>query len=79
MVYVRQSDIDGATKLLDRLRNIVGSTPVKVEGGNEVKVTFSAGVVSLENSNDWRKSLTQADEALYQSKERGRNCVTKVS
>ena len=79
VVYVRQSDIDGATKLLDRLRNIVGSTPVKVEGENEIKVTFSAGVVSLENSNDWRKSLTQADEALYQSKERGRNCVTKVS
>ena len=79
VVYVRQSDIDGATKLLDRLRTVVGSTPVKVEGGAEIRVTFSAGIVSLENSNDWRKSLTQADEALYQSKESGRNCVTKVS
>ena len=79
VVYVRQANIDGAKKLLDRLRNIVSSTPVKVDGGDDIHVTFSAGVVSLETSTDWRKSLTKADEGLYQSKESGRNRVTKVS
>jgi two-component system cell cycle response regulator len=79
VVYVRQSDLEGAKKLLDRLRNTVHETSVKVEGGDDINVTFSAGVVSLHESNDWRKSLGKADEGLYQSKESGRNRVTEVS
>lgn len=78
VVFVRQSDLKGAKVLLDRLRDIVGSTAVKVEEGDDITVTFSAGVVSLKESKDWRKSLSKADEGLYQSKASGRNRVTEV-
>jgi diguanylate cyclase (GGDEF)-like protein len=79
VVYVRQSDLEGAKRLLDRLRNIVGGNMVKIDGGDSINVTYSAGVVSLSDSNDWRQSLAKADEGLYQSKAGGRNRVTEVS
>ena len=79
VVYVRQSDLEGAKILLDRLRNTVSANTVKIEDGADINVTFSAGVVSLSVSNDWRESLSKADEGLYQSKASGRNRVTEVS
>lgn len=78
VVYVRQSDLVGAKKLLDRLRNLIGTTVISIGVAREIAVTFSAGVVSLENASDWRESLTRADQGLYRSKENGRNCVTVV-
>ena len=78
VVYVRQSDLEGAKVLLDRLRMIVSETAVPIAADQTLKVTFSAGLVSLADCNDWRSALTRADEGLYKSKEAGRNRVTEV-
>lgn len=78
VVYIRQSDLSGAKVLLDRLRDIVGEKQVPIAEGQSLSVTFSAGLVSLANFNDWRAALTLADEGLYKSKENGRNRVTEV-
>jgi diguanylate cyclase (GGDEF)-like protein len=79
VVYVRQSDLEGAKVLLDRLREFVANTSIALGTGQSLSVTFSAGLVSLVNAPDWRTALTRADEGLYMSKENGRNRVTEVS
>lgn len=78
VVYIRQSDLPGAKTLLDRLRELVANTKISLPTGDSLSVTFSAGLVSLQDSQDWRNALSKADEALYQSKENGRNRVTEV-
>jgi diguanylate cyclase (GGDEF)-like protein len=45
----------------------------------ELKVTISVGVVSSESSSNFGDLINKADEALYQSKQTGRNKVTAFS
>ena len=78
VVYVRQSDLEGAKTLLDRLRVKIAETDIPLPGGGSLNVTFSGGIVSLSETSDWRMALTKADEGLYQSKQGGRNQVTEV-
>ena len=70
---------EGAMILLDRIREEF-SKEVFVSAAGEFKVTFSAGVVSVnEHNNNKEKILDEADKALYQSKASGRNRVTPYS
>jgi len=78
VIYVRQSDLNGAKILLDRIREFIAETEIPLPETDPLRITFSAGLVSLEHVLDWRNALTRADEALYQSKEGGRNKVTEV-
>jgi len=48
-------------------------------GVPELKVTVSIGVVSSEASSNFEELMKKADEALYQSKNSGRNKVTVYS
>ena len=43
--------------------------------GREVKVTLSGGIARAEEGADAESLLRDADAAMYQAKERGRNCV----
>lgn len=57
-----------ANKLLDKIRNHIFS---------EVnKLTASAGVNSFSKNKSIEATIYNADQALYQSKENGRDCVT---
>ena len=76
LIYIRQSEIEGAQSLIEKLRERVSKTVIALRAGQTLSVTFSAGLVSLKNFDDWKAALTQADEALYVSKENGRNQVT---
>lgn len=78
LIYVRQSDLAGATILLNRLREMVSQLQVVIPGQTTLSITFSGGLVALQGATEWRISLAQADEALYLSKEAGRNRVTVV-
>lgn len=44
-------------------------------GTDEFKVSFSAGVASTNHYQDLDSLLAAADQALYNSKEKGRNCI----
>jgi diguanylate cyclase (GGDEF)-like protein len=44
--------------------------------GQQFRVTFSAGIVDLGNNMSLPHAINQADQALYKSKEAGRNAVT---
>lgn len=76
VLYIRQTGIEGALVLLNRLRERVAATDIPLEDGRDLRVTFSSGVAPLAGINHWRDAFKMADEALYKSKELGRNCVT---
>lgn len=44
---------------------------------NNLKVTCSFGVASMEKGDDKESILKKADDALYGAKNSGRNCVGK--
>ena len=63
-----------AAKLAERFRTACADHDIRLADGQLVRVTFSMGMadaseVSLETA------LNRADEALYEAKRRGRNCV----
>lgn len=63
-----------ATELAERARRMVHERPVKY-GNKEISVTISIGISLLtpgQNAADW---LKRADDALYQAKASGRNCM----
>jgi diguanylate cyclase (GGDEF)-like protein len=67
-----------AIKYAERLRNLVSFLEFKTDRGEMVKVTMSAGIVTIEdagssNSTDFIKS---ADLALYRSKNAGRDRIS---
>src|SRR5690554_3282691 len=57
------------------LRELLASVPVKMEGGESITLTLSAGVASLEPGETLDGLLARADEAMYAVKQGGRDRV----
>jgi diguanylate cyclase (GGDEF)-like protein/PAS domain S-box-containing protein len=71
-IVLPQTDAIGARSIGERLRTAVQSADWAKQ-----PVTISVGICSLEPSvRDHSEMVARADEALYQSKRDGRNCVT---
>lgn len=75
MAVLPATHSDGALILAERLRTRLAATPV-THGNLAITVTASAGLA------EWRPGMRRyenlikaADQALYQAKEQGRNCV----
>lgn len=79
ILYIRQSGLDGATVLLERLRADIEALEISLPDGQSLKITISSGVVPLAGFGDWKSAFQRADEALYASKSGGRNLVTSYS
>jgi diguanylate cyclase (GGDEF)-like protein len=80
VVVLEETNLAGAGKVAERLREAIASTPVRTRAGM-VNVTVSIGVSGLESAVDRREItveslLSMADVCLYASKEGGRNRVT---
>ncbi|MCL0034187.1 diguanylate cyclase [Thermodesulfovibrionales bacterium] len=73
------TDKAGALSLADKMREAVSSH--KFTGKDEhVCITFSAGISSVpEDGTEATEVLEKADDAMYQSKRNGKNCVTIFS
>lgn len=71
------STCDQAFAALERIRDAVEAEPIRL-GEIHVSITVSVGLASLiEKDEDFDKLLIKADQALYQSKQAGRNKVTR--
>jgi diguanylate cyclase (GGDEF)-like protein len=78
-----QTDAEEAVHLAERIRLEISSTPI-VNGGQPLSITVSVGVSRvLPSAHDrdlqalGRRLFAEADAALYQAKERGRNRVVR--
>ena len=76
-VVLPETGVEGALRVAERVRESVAAMRFLVKE-TPVPVTVSVGVVALIPPADGRYTdmLSMADEALYQSKENGRNRVT---
>lgn len=79
-VVAPATDEEGARTLAESLREIVAVTPHPTEHG-ELSATVSIGVAHCPHGalRELRDLLAEADLALYQAKQTGRNCVVDLS
>ena len=76
-VILPEVDIDGGYIVAERIRKLISDHPFP--GSKEpLHVTVSLGVAEFDpdNIHSVSEMVNEADKALYQSKENGRNCVT---
>ena len=75
-VLIRGDETHGY-ELAERLRRAIETAAIEVRGGMEVFCTVSAGVATYPvGAADETELVERADDALYESKRRGRNRVT---
>lgn len=79
VILLVENDLDTAQQVAERLRLVIASTPFEVEG-HPLSLSASIGVAALTRQVRTLDALVEcADEALYQSKNSGRNRVTLYS
>ncbi|MBA3471215.1 MAG: diguanylate cyclase [Herpetosiphonaceae bacterium] len=74
-ILISDTDFQLALKVAERLRACVEATPIQTQAGS-ISITISIGVASWGNDlTDLAGLLARADDALYQAKAAGRNCI----
>lgn len=74
VLLLPDTDGRGAQFVLGRLRQVFSRNPLQFEG-QSISATFSGGAASLRAGEDGASLLRRADEALYQAKHGGRDCI----
>lgn len=74
LVTLPETDINGATFMLGRLRQMLMKSPLH-HGDKKIMLTFSGGVATLQDEEDGHALLSRADHALYEAKQQGRDRV----
>lgn len=70
-------DLESALQVADRIRRKIAESPVLENEGGDIHITVSIGVASLLSGKESADTLiSKADEALYASKQAGRNKVS---
>ena len=77
LVILPDTTLQSAAKLIDEWREAVASQSLGKQSLSPV--TFSAGISSSEMPGDTRQILRDADKALYEAKNGGRNRVSSAS
>ncbi|MGB0683011.1 MAG: diguanylate cyclase [Magnetovibrionaceae bacterium] len=75
VLLLPEATLADALIVLERLREAVESTPIKIDSGENLRVTGSFGAAALSAEYSIETTLEQADQALYEAKETGRNRV----
>jgi two-component system cell cycle response regulator len=75
VVILQATPIKTAQEVAERIRATVEAHEFSFEN-KPIKVTISIGVSTKLVQDDWNKMYNRADQALYQSKQQGRNRVT---
>ena len=74
-VLLPQTDLDGAERLAERLRESMAARRLPLEPGSTFAVTSSFGVASFPEASAPADLFAAADEALYRAKSEGKNRV----
>ncbi len=76
LIVLPETDIDSAAAAADKIRRLVGRTPVALPDGEQLAVTISVGVAAGSGQGLRLDTITRdADTALYAAKSLGRDQV----
>ncbi|MFI3241463.1 MAG: sensor domain-containing diguanylate cyclase, partial [Alphaproteobacteria bacterium] len=75
VMFLDQTDEEQAKNVANRLRESISKIVVKADDGRDVTFTVSIGLCTSHYSTDLNQLVKNADLALYQAKENGRNRV----
>jgi diguanylate cyclase (GGDEF)-like protein len=78
LVLLPETDRDGACIVAEKLRGAVEGFSFTFKG-DRWPVTMTFGVAALEQRITIDECVRRADEALYQGKAKGKNCVVLAS
>ena len=76
LIYLCDFDLEKGFELAERIREKIGSSEY-IYNGQKLSVTMTFGVSEFDGSMDIDRCIMLADQALYEGKESGRNCVVK--
>jgi diguanylate cyclase (GGDEF)-like protein len=68
-------DRDGLRRIAERYRAMIENSDLTVDGMT-VRITVSLGATQARSDDSLLSLVKRADRLMYQSKQRGRNCVT---
>ncbi len=78
-ILLSEHNMDEAENVAERLKAAVEALGIEHANGDTSTVTISLGVATSRNNSKngcrWTEVLKRADEALYQAKASGRNCI----
>ena len=79
-ILLPHTDPESAFTLAERLRREIQNSPCQIEENRSINVTVSIGISQFKVSDKKdTDALSRADEAMYASKNSGRNAVTVFS
>lgn len=78
LVVAPSTDLDGAWRLGERIREAVSATPIPLSSGRDVLVTVSVGCATGQG-DDIDQQIDRAEAALEEAKSTGRNRVVADS
>ena len=70
-----ETSLDGAQALAEKVRRVIGDTPMDLQDGGSVTITISIGAAELDSNDTVFGLVGRADEALYKAKSNGRDRV----
>jgi diguanylate cyclase (GGDEF)-like protein/PAS domain S-box-containing protein len=74
LILMPESSQDAARLVAERLRHSLAERPIPTEAG-PIRITISAGVSEMRETDTLQTLIERADEALYEAKNNGRNRV----
>ncbi len=75
LIVLPETDLEGGRIAAERLRQLFAGIETPLDDGGVLKKTMSFGVTVFGPGDTAESLVKRADEALYASKEGGRNCV----
>ncbi len=77
LFFLPETDLVGAVKLADRVRESIAASQFQYSD-RSLSVTMTSGVCQYTGEENIDDCLKRADNALYQGKSQGRNCVVQA-
>lgn len=75
LLVMPETKSEDATHMLERCRQNLADTPVTLPDGTALQISASFGYCENTNNLNATELLHNADQALYQAKAAGRNCI----
>lgn len=74
IVILNNTPYKTARQVAERIRERINGTPINIDG-LDINMTISQGVAEAKPFDTMESLIGRADDALYQAKEQGRDCV----